>query len=92
MPEMNAITKIMLAEVSRQLLEQDITVTYDAKLLEKVAREGFDPQFGARPLRRYIQDNVEDILAQKKLRDEIKRGDTVVMTTADDGSIQTVVS
>ncbi len=92
LPEMTAITEIMLADVSKRLQKQDIVFKYDEKLLAKIAQEGFDPQFGARPLRRYIQDNVEDILAQKKLRDEIKRGNTVLLTVAADGSIQSKIT
>jgi ATP-dependent Clp protease ATP-binding subunit ClpC len=79
--EMGSIAKIMLDGIKKQLAEQDITFTYDDRLLTKVMKEGFNQQFGARPLRRYIQDSVEDIIAQKKLRDEIKRGDRIFMTT-----------
>ncbi len=89
---MNQISKIMLAELAKQMQTQDITIKYDEKLLTKMSQEGFDPQFGARPLRRYIQDNIEDVLAQAELRDEIKRGNTVLLTTNDDGKIQIVVS
>lgn len=86
-PEMLQITKLLLDDVTKRLAEQDITFTYDEKLLTKVAKEGYDPQFGARPLRRYVQDNVEDILAQKKLRDEIKRGDRLLMTIDETNAI-----
>ncbi len=90
--EMEAIAKILLADLIKRLLEQDISFSYDEKLLQKIIKEGFDMQFGARPLRRYIQGNVEDIIAQKKLKDEIKRGSKVFMTTNDLGSINTVIS
>lgn len=85
--EMLQITQLMLQEVVQRLQEQDVTFTYDEKLLAKVAREGYDQQFGARPLRRYIQDNVEDMLAQRRLRDEIGRGNSVFMTVGDDNTI-----
>jgi ATP-dependent Clp protease ATP-binding subunit ClpA len=90
-PEMIQITKIMLKDVAKRLLEQDITFTYDESLVTKAVKEGFDQQFGARPLRRYIQDNIEDILAQKKLRDEIKRGNSVFMSVDANGSVQVSV-
>lgn len=91
-PEQEAIARILLSEMTKRLLEQDITFTYDEKLLQKIINDGFDLQFGARPLRRYIQSNIEDIIAQKKLRDEIKRGSKVFMTTDENGGIQVVVS
>ena len=50
------------------------------KCLTKIATEGFDKDFGARPLRRFIQDNIEDAIAQKMLKDEIKRGDSISVT------------
>jgi len=61
--------------------EKDIEVTFDNKIIEKIINEGFDEQFGARPLRRYLQDNIEDFIAQKMLREEIKRGDKITIST-----------
>lgn len=92
LPEMQAIAKILLADMTKRLQEQDITFTYDEKLLQKIITEGFDMQFGARPLRRYIQSNIEDIMAQKKLKDEIKRGNKVYMTTDEVGNVITEVT
>jgi ATP-dependent Clp protease ATP-binding subunit ClpC len=90
--EMETIVKLMLADMAKRLQEQDIEYTNDNKLLEKIIKDGFDMEFGARPLRRYIQDNVEDIIAQKKLRDEIKRGSKVFMTVNDAGDITVTVT
>ncbi|MBF8249545.1 MAG: hypothetical protein HW400_146 [Candidatus Levybacteria bacterium] len=75
--EVVQIIKLMLDELSKKLLEKDITVNFDEKIIAKIAGEGFDEQFGARPLSRFIQNNIEDLLAQKMLKDEIKRGDKV---------------
>ncbi len=85
--EMGSIARIMLDGIKKRLAEQDITFSYDDRLLNKVMKEGFNQQFGARPLRRYIQDTVEDIIAQKKLRDEIQRGNTLTMTTDEGNTI-----
>ena len=79
-PEMEQITRILLTDLTGRLLEQDIEFTYDDKLLQKIIHDGFDVQFGARPLRRFIQSNIEDIIAQKKLKEEIKRGSKVYMS------------
>jgi ATP-dependent Clp protease ATP-binding subunit ClpC len=56
-------------------MERDITVSFDEKVVAKVATEGFDKDFGARPLQRFIQDRIEDQIAQEMLKNEIKRGD-----------------
>ena len=71
------IVKMMLVEVTKKLMENDIKANFDNNIIAKIAKEGFDKDFGARPLRRFIQDNIEDIIAQKMLKDEIKRGDSL---------------
>lgn len=85
--EVYEIVKLMLVKVSKNLLQKDIRVSFDTKVLEKIAKEGFDREFGARPLRRFIQDNVEDLIARKLLNDEIKRGDSLIISTDLLGSI-----
>lgn len=79
--EVFEIVKLMLTGVSKTLSQKDIRVSFDERVLEKVAKEGFDIEFGARPLRRYIQDNIEDQIARKLLKDEIKRGDSIIIST-----------
>ena len=79
--EIEEITKILLKELSDKMLEQDITVSCDEKIVQKIIKEGFDEQFGARPINRYIQNNIEDLLAQKILKDEIKRGNKIFIST-----------
>lgn len=81
------IVGLMLKSVTAELAKQDITVTFDQTVVEKIVKEGFDAQFGARPLRRFIQHNIEDVLAQKILSDEVKRGDKVVVSVDEKGSI-----
>ena len=85
--EVEEITKILLKELSDKMLEQDITVSCDEKIVQKIIKEGFDEQFGARPINRYIQNNIEDLLAQKILKDEIKRGDKILVLTDSSSSI-----
>lgn len=85
--EVEEITKILLKELSEKMLEQDITVSFDERIVQKIIKEGFDEEFGARPINRYIQNNIEDLLAQKILKDEIKRGDRVLVLTDSSDSI-----
>jgi ATP-dependent Clp protease ATP-binding subunit ClpC len=75
--EITQIVKLMLISFSKELSAKDITVYFDEKIIAKIVSEGFDKDFGARPLRRFIQDKIEDLIAQQILRDEIKRGDKI---------------
>lgn len=90
--EVNKITQLMLSQLSGRLLEKDIVVDFDDKVITKIVKEGFDEQFGARPIRRFIQDNIEDLIAQKMLKDEIKRGDKILFSTDDVNTITISVS
>ena len=73
----------MLSEVSATMQEKDIEVVFDSSAVDKVAVDGASEEFGARPLRRFIQDNIEDILAKKILSGEIQRGDRIVVSFLD---------
>jgi ATP-dependent Clp protease ATP-binding subunit ClpA len=82
-----AIIKLELKKLIKALEEEDISVSFDDTVIAKIAEEGIDDQFGARPLRRYIQNTVEDLIAKKKLKDEISRGSKVVISVGKDGSM-----
>lgn len=86
--EVLQITNLMLQALSKRLKEQDIDVSFDDKIVQKIAADGSDEQFGARPLRRYIQDKIEDKLAQLKLSDKLVRGQKILLTTDDQNNIQ----
>lgn len=74
------VINLMLGEIGKSLRDQDIRLTFDDAVIDKIAKEGFDKDFGARPLRRYIQDTIEDMIAQRKLSGEIQRGKTVAFS------------
>lgn len=90
--EVIAITKILLDKVKKKLIEQDIKLDFDEKIAIKIAKESFDREFGARPIRRFIQDNIEDLIAQKILKEEVKRGDNVTLSTDDANNIALAVN
>src|SRR5690625_2873704 len=71
------IVKLMIAQVQQRLQELDITFSITPRAVEKVAEEGFDPEYGARPLRRAIQKNIEDLLSEELLKGTIKKGKEV---------------
>lgn len=78
------ISSIMLKTLKLRVKEQmDINLTYGDKLKSFIFDKGYDKKFGARPLRRTIQTEVEDELADALLRGDINRGDTVSLSVKD---------
>jgi len=83
-----ALSKEQIAEIARLLLErtkrrlhaQDIEVGFTEPALELLAEEGFDPDFGARPLRRTIQRQVDNELSRMVLGGSLNPGDKVVVS------------
>jgi ATP-dependent Clp protease ATP-binding subunit ClpC len=90
--EVTQVIKLMLQSLSNTLAEQDIKLVVDDAVIVKIAKEGFDRDFGARPLRRYIQDNIEDLIAQKKLKNEVTRGKTAAFSIDAGGHLQLIIS
>ncbi len=76
-PEIEAIVDLQLAQVEHRLAERRIHLTATAAAKRLLAREGFDPQFGARPLKRTIQRQVVDPLSSRLLAGEVPDGATV---------------
>ena len=70
------IARRMLDVTAGRMAQQGITLEADDDAVAELARDGFDPQYGARPLRRAIQSMVEDAVAEKMLEGELKSGDT----------------
>lgn len=73
------IATIMLKEIKQHLKEKGILMKADKEGVLKLAQEAYDPKFGARPLRRLLQEKVEDIVANMILSGKVKRRDTVVI-------------
>ena len=84
--DIERIVDLMVAEIESRLKDRDmgIELTHAAKAL--IAKRGFDPVLGARPLRRAIQRDIEDILAEKILFGEMHSGEIVVVDVAGEGS------
>ena len=81
MEDVMAIAHLMLEGVRGRLDEKGIVFTVSDAALKELAVAGYDPQFGARPLRRVIQEKVEDPLATLLLEGKVERRDTVVLET-----------
>ena len=75
--EICEIAEKMLGQLKKRLSDLNITVEFDRTAVEAVADAGFDPVYGARPLRREIQNRIEDALSEKILDRTVNNGDTV---------------
>ena len=82
-PDIEKITKILLAEVEKRVEGLGIHVAFTPEVVSHLADEGFDPVYGARPLRRAIVRRVEDPLSEEMLRGAVRKGDTVDAVLAD---------
>ncbi len=78
-----SIAAKMLGEVGRRMESMDLTLTWTDEALDILADTGFDPVYGARPLRRAIQSTVEDAVAEQLLSGTLQNGDTALLYTED---------
>jgi ATP-dependent Clp protease ATP-binding subunit ClpB len=78
-PEIERIIDLQLEHLRRMLSERKIEITLTEKAHELLFREGYDPQFGARPLKRAIQRLIQDPLAMKLLDGEVTPGDSLTI-------------
>jgi ATP-dependent Clp protease ATP-binding subunit ClpC len=86
--QVKSIADILLEDVSQRLVEQKITLSVTETLKECLIKEGYDPSYGARPMRRAISRLVEDYLAEAILTGQIVAGDTAVIDIDEDGQVQ----
>jgi ATP-dependent Clp protease ATP-binding subunit ClpB len=90
--ELGAIVDIQIAALARRLAARRLTLTVTDGAREWLALNGFDPLYGARPLRRLVQSAIGDQLARELLAGEVRDGDEVVVDVADDEVSGLVVS
>ena len=81
------IVDLMLQELQAKVLEKGLVLQVTDAMREWIADNGFDPKFGARPLRRLIQDKLEDQLSEDLLRDKFRPGDVVEVDVDDAGQV-----
>lgn len=85
--DLRQIVDLLMAKVNGRLAEQDITLAFDDDLRDFLMAEGYDPEFGARPLRRAIQTYVDDTLADAILAGTVQPGQTARLSIVD-GAVQ----
>ncbi|MGO2775635.1 ATP-dependent chaperone ClpB [Corynebacterium casei] len=84
------IVDIQLGSLAQRLEQRRLLLDVDSQAKHWLAERGYDPAYGARPLRRLIQQAIGDQLARKLLAGDIRDGDTVHVTTAEDGEALTL--
>ncbi len=82
--DIQQIVELELDKVAKRLEEHEITLTATPEALEMLADLGYDPEMGARPLRRVIQQKVEDRLSDALLSGEFEDGDSILVDLVDD--------
>jgi ATP-dependent Clp protease ATP-binding subunit ClpB len=85
--EITAIVDLLLADLNQRLADRRVTVTLDAKAKEWAAEKGYDPVFGARPLKRFLQRQLETRLAKALIAGDIAEGKAVKFTVKDDALV-----
>ena len=82
--ELAKIVEIQIGRLEKRLTQQNLTLDVDAAAKKLLAKEGYDPQFGARPLKRAVQEQLLNPLSMKLLEGEFKPGDKIKVTVKDD--------
>ncbi|HEX5340680.1 MAG TPA: AAA family ATPase, partial [Gammaproteobacteria bacterium] len=83
--QIRAIARIQIAYLHKRLADRELDLEVTDRALDKLGRAGFDPVYGARPLKRAIQQQLENPLAQKILAGEFGPGDTIAVDARDIG-------
>ena len=87
--EIAQIADGMLRKVAARMQDMEITMDWTEAAKKHLAKAGFDPVYGARPLRRAVTNEVEDLVAEESLEGKIKKGDSVTLDAADDKLVLT---
>jgi ATP-dependent Clp protease ATP-binding subunit ClpB len=74
-----SIIDLLIADLNKRLEDRELRVELTEAAKDKIVENAYEPYYGARPLRRYVQKNVETVLAKKILADELRPGDTFLM-------------
>ena len=82
--EITSIVDLLLADLNKRLADRRVTVVLDKKAKDWAAEKGYDPVFGARPLKRFLQRHIETQLARGLIAGEVEEGSTVNFVVKDD--------
>ena len=93
--DIRGIIELLIGELNKRLSDRQITIELTEAAKDFVVEEAYDPVYGARPLKRYLQKNVETLSARLILSDEVEAEDTIVIDVSDNrltGSVRKAVS
>jgi ATP-dependent Clp protease ATP-binding subunit ClpB len=85
--ELARIVEIQIGRLEKRLAQQNLTLEVDAAAKKLLAKEGYDPQFGARPLKRAVQEHLLNPLSMKILEGDFKAGDRIKVTADNEGLV-----
>ena len=77
--ELRGIARILLKGLARELIEKGVTLEITDEIVRFLAEKGFDPKFGARPMRRALQEHIEEPIARKLIAGELRPGATLLL-------------
>ena len=83
------IVDLVLADLGKRLAEQDLGIQVTDAVKEKLADDGYDPVYGARPLRRQVESQIENVLAHQLIAGKIKKSDRVLVSLQDGNVVST---
>ncbi|MDD2587197.1 MAG: AAA family ATPase, partial [Syntrophomonadaceae bacterium] len=87
--ELKAIVDLLLADLNKRIKENGYDPEITEKAKEVILKEGYDPAFGARPLKRAIQKLVEDTISEEILKKTVEPGDKILIDTGENGIVVT---
>jgi ATP-dependent Clp protease ATP-binding subunit ClpC len=81
--ELAQVVLLLIAEVNKTISNQNIVVSLTKEAVEALVKQGYDPRLGARPMRRMVQRRVEDVIADRILKEQVHAGDHITLDVAD---------
>ena len=81
--EQKVVAGYLTNELQERMRQKGYSLVLSDDLITEVAKRGYNPQFGARPMRRVIQDEIEEMVARKIIAGSLKKGDTITITATD---------
>ncbi len=83
--DIRGIIRLLLEDVNKRIADKEISLALTDAAGDYITEQAYEPSYGARPLKRYLQKNVETLLAKKILADEVHAGDKLVLDVTEDG-------
>jgi len=88
--DIDKIVKLEVDKLIKRLEYMKYNVSYEDSIIKFISKVGFDAQFGARPIKRAIQDKIEDLISEKILLDEVSVGKEYMLFVKGEGDSQTI--